>query len=159
MLKNRKFKKAWIIFSKDKIVNIFSTRKNEDFIFDYIKDLYCFINFTLREKAVQSDYSHGSKYRKEFFEYGIEISTSYTSSVYRDMMFDFRENGFNGSRSKELMEKWKNYPQYYKIGNPTVVEARKVSNLVLSGENGVGLLEWDEKNINGEIVHKSYTEK
>jgi hypothetical protein len=39
------------------------------------------------------------------------------------------------------MEKWKNYPQYYKIGNPTVVEARKVSNLVLSGENGVGLLE------------------
>ena len=159
MLKDRKFKKAWLILSRDRIVNIFSTRKNEDFIFEYIKDLYCYENFTLREKAVQSDYAHGTKYRKDFFEYGINLSTSYTSSVYRDMMFDLRDNGFDSPNSKELLEKWKKYPQYYKIGNPVVVEARKVYNLVISGENGKGILEWDEQNINGETAHKTHNEQ
>lgn len=160
MLKERKFKKAWLIFKRDKIVNIFNTRKNEEFIFEYVKDLYCYENFTLREKAVQSDYAYGAKYRKEFFEHGtVSISSSYTSSIYRDMMFDFRENGWSDSlRSKELLEKWKKYPQYYKIGNPVVIEARKVSNLILSGENGEAILEWDEQNIEGQIIHKTYLE-
>jgi len=82
MFKDRKFKKAWIILSRGKIRNIFSSRKDGNFIFEYIKDLYCYENFTLREKAVHADYAKATKYRKKFFEYGgLTISTPHKLSL------------------------------------------------------------------------------
>jgi hypothetical protein len=161
MLKDRKFKKAWLIFSRDKIVNIFSSRKDSDFIFEYIKDLYCYENFTLREKAVQADYAKGAKYRKEFFEHGgLTISTPHKSDLYREMMFTTREEGLDTPYSRELWKKWEKQPFHFKIGEREIlVEARKVYNFSLSGENGNGVLEWDEHDIAGEVVHKTYKEK
>jgi len=75
------------------------------------------------------------------------------------MMFTSREEGFDTKHSKELFEKWKKQPFHYKIGKPnTLVEAKSVYNLSISGENGNGILEWDERDSNGEFTHKTYKE-
>lgn len=167
-----KFSKAWIIRwefhgqnrdealkkygIKNRVVEIFSTRKKFDEVQEYVQALYRFHRLSFDEKAHLENYRRGRKNRREMFGESIPVFTPTKTALYGDMMRRFREGGLGDPEYQRLWEKWLKSPTYISVGHNPSLEGWKVNNLQVFSDDGIEILEWDEPLADGTTRHETY---
>ena len=167
-----KFSKAWIIRwqfhaqdKKDKlekygiknqVIEILNSRKDFDYVKEYVENLYRLHLLSFSEKAYLENYKFSRRNRRQMFGGSIPVFTNYKTDLYRDMMSCFRDKGMQDPEYLQLYEKWKKYPNYISVGHNPSLEAIKVYDLQILSEDATEILEWNEPLENGERIHKTY---
>lgn len=137
------------------IVDILSSRKNFDYIFEYAKNIYKLSVLSFSEKLPFAHYAKGEKYSKDFFS-RMPISMHHKSMWYRTLLKEELKN----PNSETLREKWKDglkkHSQYVTIGHNPYLEIKEVYNLTREeSKNGEAIFTWNEL-LEGEIKNVVY---
>lgn len=141
----------------EKIVDVISVRKDFDRIIDIAKDIYTHNMLSFSEKVYLVNYLNGEKRRREFFGGSVPVFTHYQSDLYRNLMGAIDKKGLNNEETKELLDKWKKYPQYIVVGHNPCLEIRKVFNLFIrQNDNGNEVIEWDRPLPDGGFKKEKY---
>ncbi len=141
---------------KNKIIDIFNTRKDFDAMSEKVKNLYRIKMFSFSEKAFLENYKYSRKNEKEIFGHSVPVFTSYQSDLYRNMMNALSLQGSKDIEYKNLLEKWKNYPEYIIVGHNPYLEAKKVFSLRIVDNNGIEKIEFEEPLVDGSSKNVSY---
>lgn len=150
--KHKKIKELGI---KDEIVDIIDSHKKFDDVLEYVKKIYVLLNGDYCDKL---GFAKRGRYKideKEFFSRQ-PLMTSYKTSIYKNLIRALETKGIKSIEYKKLGEKWKKYPQYISIGLNPSIYARKVKNLKVHTNDKGELIEWQEKNVNGDWNNRKY---
>ncbi len=143
---------------KNKVVDFLNGRKKFEDVHEYVENLYKLYRLSFSEKASLENYHKGRKNRKEIFGKTIPVSTSYQGSAYRDWVKYDQQNRTSNEERDVLVQKFINSPQYIIIGHNPYLEGVLVYNFSIFNENGVEVLEWEERLVDGSLITKKYKE-
>lgn len=126
------------------IVDIVSSRKNFDYIFEYAKNIYKLSTLSLSEKLPFAHYNKGEKYGKDFFS-RVPIFTHYQSTWYRALQKEELKNPGSVTVGKKWKEELKKHSQYVAVGHNPYLEIKEIFNLTRKeSKNGSAIFTWDE---------------